>query len=218
MFVSGGWEGSVNFWITTEDTPVASMETAHESSVFALDWHPLGHILASGSNDHSTKFWTRNRPGDAMNDRYNMSKEEAEALGLKAEESMDHEEAFMGEALPGLGQNTLVGELPGLRNSRYSARTDNQNNDQRRNGNQQRNDRSRNDRPQSQNQNSNNRNDRGYGNNDRGYGNNDRGYGNKDRGYGNSMRQDNRQDRNNGRENNRNNDRQGYSQRGNRDH
>jgi polyadenylation factor subunit 2 len=73
LFVSGGWEGSINFWLTDDDTPVASMENAHESSVFALDWHPLGHILVSGSNDHTTRFWTRNRPGEALNDQFNMS-------------------------------------------------------------------------------------------------------------------------------------------------
>ena len=37
---------------------------AHESAVWSLAWHPLGHLLASGSNDHSIKFWCRSRPGD----------------------------------------------------------------------------------------------------------------------------------------------------------
>ena len=27
------------------------METAHEGAVWSLAWHPLGHMLASGSND-----------------------------------------------------------------------------------------------------------------------------------------------------------------------
>ena len=45
------------------DREVGGMETAHEGMVLSLDWHPLGHILASGSNDHTAKFWTRNRPG-----------------------------------------------------------------------------------------------------------------------------------------------------------
>ncbi|KAI8904874.1 WD40-repeat-containing domain protein [Gorgonomyces haynaldii] len=85
LFVSGGWEGSVHFWLTDESEPVSSMENAHESSVFSIDWHPLGHILATGSNDHTTRFWTRNRPGEAMNDRFNMSKAEADRLGLKAQ-------------------------------------------------------------------------------------------------------------------------------------
>ena len=24
-----------------------------------MAWHPLGHVLATASNDHSTKFWSR---------------------------------------------------------------------------------------------------------------------------------------------------------------
>ena len=42
-----------------------------QSNVWSLAWHPLGHVLASGSNDHTTKFWTRNRPGDTKLDVYN---------------------------------------------------------------------------------------------------------------------------------------------------
>ena len=38
-----------------------------------MAWHPLGHILCTGSNDHSSKFWTRNRPGDQMRDKYNLN-------------------------------------------------------------------------------------------------------------------------------------------------
>ena len=32
---------------------VGNMEMAHEGMVWSLAWHPLGHILCSGSNDHS---------------------------------------------------------------------------------------------------------------------------------------------------------------------
>ena len=32
---------------------VGGMELAHDSVVWSLSWHPLGHILASGSNDHT---------------------------------------------------------------------------------------------------------------------------------------------------------------------
>ncbi|KAI8843124.1 hypothetical protein BC829DRAFT_296530 [Chytridium lagenaria] len=59
------------------------MESAHDSSVFALDWHPVGHILVSGSNDHTTRFWTRNRPGDAMHDRFNQSRKDEESVIVK---------------------------------------------------------------------------------------------------------------------------------------
>ena len=46
---------------------------AHESIVWCLAWHPVGHILTTGSNDHTVKFWSRNRPGDSMRDKYNLN-------------------------------------------------------------------------------------------------------------------------------------------------
>ena len=49
------------------------MESAHEALVWSISWHPLGHILATGSNDHTVRFWSRNRPGDQMKDKYNLN-------------------------------------------------------------------------------------------------------------------------------------------------
>ncbi|XP_069106049.1 pre-mRNA 3' end processing protein WDR33-like [Argopecten irradians] len=73
LFVSGGSDGAVMFWMVGTDREVGGMEEAHEGMVWSLAWHPLGHILVSGSNDHTTKFWTRNRPGDRMRDKYNLN-------------------------------------------------------------------------------------------------------------------------------------------------
>ncbi len=44
---------------------VHKMDTAHESNVWSLEWHPFGHLLCSGSNDHMTRFWERARPADS---------------------------------------------------------------------------------------------------------------------------------------------------------
>ena len=55
------------------DKEVGCIEQAHDSLIWSMSWHPLGHVLASGSNDHTTKFWTRNRPGDTMQDKYNLN-------------------------------------------------------------------------------------------------------------------------------------------------
>ena len=55
------------------DKEVGCIEQAHDSLIWSMSWHPLGHVLASGSNDHTTKFWTRNRPGDSMQDKYNLN-------------------------------------------------------------------------------------------------------------------------------------------------
>lgn len=54
LFVSGGADGAMMFWLVGNEREVGLMETAHEQAVWCLKWHPLGHILASGSNDNNT--------------------------------------------------------------------------------------------------------------------------------------------------------------------
>eukprot|EP00095_Tigriopus_kingsejongensis_P005051 maker-scaffold1150_size58936-snap-gene-0.17 protein:Tk05051 transcript:maker-scaffold1150_size58936-snap-gene-0.17-mRNA-1 annotation:"AGAP001362-PA" len=73
VFASGGSDGSIMFWNVGADKEVGAIEQAHDSIVWSLGWHPIGHILCSGSNDHTCKFWTRNRPGDTMRDKYNLN-------------------------------------------------------------------------------------------------------------------------------------------------
>ncbi|EDR10859.1 uncharacterized protein LACBIDRAFT_384388 [Laccaria bicolor S238N-H82] len=75
LLVSGGSEGAVLHWdLSTPDpasfaqpvsTPRATLSQAHDSNVWSLAYHPLGHLLVSASNDHTTRFWSRERPGDA---------------------------------------------------------------------------------------------------------------------------------------------------------
>ena len=73
MFASGGSDGSVMYWSVGADKEIGGIEQAHESIVWCLAWHPVGHILTTGSNDHTVKFWSRNRPGDSMRDKYNLN-------------------------------------------------------------------------------------------------------------------------------------------------
>lgn len=70
----------------SNDKEVGAIESAHDGIIWDLAWHPLGHILCSGSNDHTSKFWTRNRPGDKMRDKYNLNTLPA---GVLADDSMD---------------------------------------------------------------------------------------------------------------------------------
>ncbi|RMX63563.1 hypothetical protein KXD40_007415 [Peronospora effusa] len=71
LFVSGSYDGSLMYWEVGKDSALASIPQAHDTAVWDIQWHPVGHVVATGSNDHSTKFWCRNRPGDPMDDKYN---------------------------------------------------------------------------------------------------------------------------------------------------
>jgi polyadenylation factor subunit 2 len=68
LLVSGGYDGSILFWTVGHEGPQAEVRGGHEGAVWSLAWHPLGHVLCSGSNDNTTKFWCRNRPGELPRD------------------------------------------------------------------------------------------------------------------------------------------------------
>ncbi|KAF3434280.1 hypothetical protein FNV43_RR25383 [Rhamnella rubrinervis] len=70
-FVSGSFDGSISHWLVGHETPQVEISNAHDNSVWDLAWHPIGYLLCSGSNDHTTKFWCRNRPGDTSRDKFN---------------------------------------------------------------------------------------------------------------------------------------------------
>ena len=85
VFSSGGSDGAIMFWSVGSDKETGAIETAHENIVWALAWHPIGHILCSGSNDHTCKYWTRNRPGDTMRDKYNVYSQTKDTKNLHQE-------------------------------------------------------------------------------------------------------------------------------------
>ena len=105
--------------------PAHKLQHAHDFAVWSLCWHPLGHILASGSNDRVTRFWTRPRPGETecFNDRYHLGEAAAEAQGTwdrrggrremreaEAQEEEDEADGLVDQTMPATG---LPG-LPGL--------------------------------------------------------------------------------------------------------
>jgi polyadenylation factor subunit 2 len=66
VLASGGMDGTLLFWNIGPkgiDEPAARVPFAHDMAIWDLQWHPAGHMLASGSNDRQTKFWARNRLG-----------------------------------------------------------------------------------------------------------------------------------------------------------
>ncbi|CAF4362274.1 unnamed protein product [Rotaria socialis] len=103
LFSSGGSDGSIYFWLVGTGKELAGMDDAHEGMIWDMSWHPLGHMLVSGSNDHTTRFWTRNRSGDTVLER---SEEgllmQAARLEQLHREELEHERSIEMN-MPGLG-------------------------------------------------------------------------------------------------------------------
>ncbi|KAI8372221.1 WD40-repeat-containing domain protein, partial [Choanephora cucurbitarum] len=85
LLATGGSDGALMFWMTGQDRPIGEQETAHESNIWSLDWHPVGHILVSGSNDHTTRFWTRPRPGELTSDKFDSSQHHEEEAAVNTQ-------------------------------------------------------------------------------------------------------------------------------------
>lgn len=110
LIAAGGEDGALNSYLLNEpntppgvstasmspyytsDPSSASAQTiypahriphAHDSSIWSIDWHPFGHIVATGSNDHYTRFWSRSLPGQTacFRDQFHLGEEGAEAQG-----------------------------------------------------------------------------------------------------------------------------------------
>ncbi|VBB86965.1 Putative polyadenylation factor subunit 2 [Podospora comata] len=100
--------------------PAHKIPYAHDFAIWSLDWHPLGHILASGSNDRITRFWTRSRPGETeFNDRYHIGEAAAEAQGTWDRRGNRHmrqveEEQEMEDEMDGLVDQKMPIKPPGI--------------------------------------------------------------------------------------------------------
>jgi len=99
--------------------PAHKITYAHDFAIWSLDWHPLGHILASGSNDRVTRFWSRARPGDidTFNDRYHIGESAAEAQGTwdrrgGRKQRQEEEEQEMEDEMEGLVDQQMPPKLP----------------------------------------------------------------------------------------------------------
>lgn len=106
--------------------PAHRITAAHDFAIWSMDWHPLGHILASGSNDRATRFWSRPRPGDTSysSDRWHVGQAAAEANGTwkragggqaREEEDMeadDEADGLVDQQMPSKG--SFLPGLPGI--------------------------------------------------------------------------------------------------------
>ncbi|KAL5467987.1 hypothetical protein PMIN07_003336 [Paraphaeosphaeria minitans] len=146
LLSTGGVDGSIFHWLLDEQNappgiaptispydsadaqnapaqtiyPAHKVQYAHDFTVWTLDWHPLGHILASGSNDRVTRFWARPRPGDASwtADRYHIGTAAAEAQGTYdrrdgRRQMRDEEEQEAEDEAEGLVDQKLPPRIPG---------------------------------------------------------------------------------------------------------
>lgn len=103
--------------------PAHRIPFAHDPQgpIWSLDWHPLGHIMASGSNDRITRFWTRARPGDSdvFSDRYHLGDAAVEVPGTWDKRSgrrlrQEEEEQELDDELDGLVDQKMPAKLPGF--------------------------------------------------------------------------------------------------------
>jgi polyadenylation factor subunit 2 len=102
--------------------PAHRIQYAHASTIWSLNWHPLGHILASGSKDNFTRFWSRARPGETswVKDRFHIGEEAAEAQGTwnrgfgKKQMREEEEQELQDEADGLVDQKTAAPALPGI--------------------------------------------------------------------------------------------------------
>ncbi|PKY02775.1 WD40 repeat-like protein [Aspergillus campestris IBT 28561] len=106
--------------------PAHRVQYAHGATIWSLDWHPLGHILASGSKDNFTRFWSRPRPGETsyLKDRFHIGEEAAEAQGTwnrgfgKRQMREEEELEIQDEADSLVDQRKSTGPgLPGIQSS-----------------------------------------------------------------------------------------------------
>ena len=69
LLCTGDMMGKIMYWNIGLDGPQAVVPFAHETAIWDLQFHPVGHVLASCSSDTTTKFWCRSRPGDTLSER-----------------------------------------------------------------------------------------------------------------------------------------------------
>ncbi|KAJ1655238.1 WD repeat-containing protein 33 [Dispira simplex] len=90
LFATGGYDGTLFQWLVDQPGPVSSMEVTPDYPVWSIDWHPAGHLLAVGSNDHTTRFYSRYRPDSGVKvENQHLPNSVEEALAAQEDEPTD---------------------------------------------------------------------------------------------------------------------------------
>ncbi|KCZ74364.1 hypothetical protein H311_04671, partial [Anncaliia algerae PRA109] len=82
LFVSASSEGGLYFWEMFDENPLKIVNQAHDNTIWGLDFHPLGHVLASGSIDNSVRFWVRERPNKIIEPKIKSIEDKERIPGL----------------------------------------------------------------------------------------------------------------------------------------
>lgn len=82
LFVSASSEGGLYFWEMFDENPLKIVNQAHDNTIWGLDFHPLGHVLASGSIDNSVRFWVRERPNKIIESKIKSIEDKERIPGL----------------------------------------------------------------------------------------------------------------------------------------
>ncbi len=83
ILTTGGYDGSLSHWLITgasDPQCQGTVPAAHEGPIWSIDWNPLGHILATGSKDHTAKFWSRAKPPGELYRGYKNNLDEIDSM------------------------------------------------------------------------------------------------------------------------------------------
>ena len=91
--------------------PPATLSQAHDSNIWALTFHPFGHLY-SASNDHTTRFCVRKRPGD---DAFVFAPGSAKPAAASPDDDADGDQDEEGDSfvVPGFGGSAAAAAGPG---------------------------------------------------------------------------------------------------------
>lgn len=94
--------------------PRATLSQAHDSNVWSLAFHPLGHLLVSASNDHTTRFWSRERPGDSTSNFSGGGEKPPEINDTSGQDAYEDDDAMPGfvGGWYGKDEETDTGNMP----------------------------------------------------------------------------------------------------------
>ena len=121
ILVSGGSEGAIMHWdlsasepslIQPTSQPRATLSQAHDSNVWSLAFHPLGHLLVSASNDHTTRFWSRERPGDSTSVFSGGGEKPPEINDTSGQDAYDDDDAMPGFGSGWYGKDEETDNIP----------------------------------------------------------------------------------------------------------